>query len=83
MDDAIENARRKLAAWQDRRKLEMELRKARHCLAAEYRPHFETARFDFANKRLIGNGYALQWQLRPIAAARGTVTLVELETGSL
>ena len=66
----IDKLRAALALSEDKRKLEKRLRAARHCLPASDRPLFERARFDYANRRLIGDGIAL--------VDTGTVCLVAM-----
>ena len=44
--------------------LRFELNQAKSCLARWIKPFFRAAKFDFNNKRLMGDGYALQWKLR-------------------
>jgi len=49
----------------DRKALRKRLQKARACLTAEVSRLFGKGKFDFANRRLIGdNGLTLQWRMR-------------------
>jgi hypothetical protein len=60
----IEDKAAALAA--DRGELERRLRRERFYLAADVRPRFERARFDYAGRRLISacGTLALQWNIR-------------------
>ena len=44
--------------------LRQRLDNAKAVLRREYRAMFDHATFDFANRRLIGRGYVLQWATR-------------------
>jgi hypothetical protein len=57
-----ERAARKLAA--DKTALRQRLRDARSCLTPELSKLFGKGRFDFARRRLVGNGLVLQWRTR-------------------
>jgi hypothetical protein len=79
-----------LAIAEDKRALEKRLRGAVYCLRADLRPRFKRARFDFTNRRLIGDGFALQWQLRENPGAPESPTnqqtnegIVKLVSGEL
>ncbi len=45
-------------------KLKKRLMEAKAVLNDEAKKKFKTTTFDFQNKRLIGDGYSLQWKLR-------------------
>ena len=48
----------------DKKKLKKRLLEAKSVLTAEYKPKFTNAEFNFEDKKLIGDGYTLQWQIR-------------------
>ena len=60
--DLIESAA--IAVSNDKKRLFKYLMEARYDLIKSLRLKFNNARYDFNNKRLIGDGYILQWQLR-------------------
>lgn len=53
-----------LAIADDRVKLRARLNRTKSCLVSELRAKFMNSKFDFANKRLVGDGFVLQWLLR-------------------
>ena len=62
-----------------REKLEKRLREARACLVKDLKQRFGRGRFDFANRRLVGdNKLVLQWQTRP--APEKTVAYLNQQT---
>lgn len=54
-----------IALSQDRKALRAYMMEMKSCLKAEYRAQFKRPRFDFKQKRLIGDGFYLQWTTRP------------------
>lgn len=62
--EPMTNEQKALAVGNDRKELRKRLNAAKACLKAVHKKYFKTVIFDFENKRLIGNGHYLQWQLR-------------------
>lgn len=49
---------------QDKKLLLARLKEAKSVLANKYLPYFRKVTFDFEHKRLVGDGYYIQWQNR-------------------
>jgi len=72
----------------DRKKLLKRLRAAKTCLLDHYKKAFSKPRFDFRGRRLIGDGFALEWRIRQMPdkaisyhnqqTSIGTVVLIDL-----
>ena len=59
-----------LALAADKPQLLARLKSARLVLTPDFRKRFGVGRFDFDNKRLVGNGFILQWRVRPYPKQR-------------
>lgn len=58
------NEEKSIIVGQSKVKLKKRLMETKSVLSNEARKLFRNAKFDFENKRLIGDGYFLQWELR-------------------
>lgn len=53
-----------IATGQNKTKLKKRLMEAKSVLNNEATKLFKNSKFDFENKKLIGDGYSLQWRVR-------------------
>jgi len=58
------NEEKAIATGQSKAKLRKRLMETKSVLNKEARRLFKNAKFDFENKRLVGEGYSLQWRVR-------------------